>query len=162
MIHYIDGPEIMITENDGIFVDAKFFETGETLYELEPRRLFPKSGGNRYVVLLDSEGEQVAVIRNTENLLPESREVIERALDEYYLIPRITKFIKMTDKFRVWMWTAETDHGTLTFEVRNHISTVKPLYDGRVLIKDANDNRYEVPDYRKLDKRSIRMLRPKL
>ncbi len=162
MIHYIDGPEIMITENDGIFVDAKFYETGETLYELEPRRLFPKSGGNRYVVLLDSEGEQVAVIRNTENLLPESREVIERALDEYYLIPRITKFIKMTDKFRVWMWTAETDHGTLTFEVRNHISTVKPLYDGRVLIKDANDNRYEVPDYRKLDKRSIRMLRPKL
>lgn len=162
MIHYIDGPEIMITENDGIFVDARFYETGETLYELEPRRLFPKSGGNRYVVLLDKEGEQVAVIRNTENLLPESREVIERALDEYYLIPRITKFIKMTDKFRVWMWTAETDHGTLTFEVRNHISTVKPLYDGRVLIKDANDNRYEVPDYRKLDKRSIRMLRPKL
>ncbi|MCQ2476075.1 MAG: DUF1854 domain-containing protein [Clostridia bacterium] len=162
MIHYIDGPEIMITENDGIFVDAKFFETGETFYELEPRRLFPRSGGNRYVVLLDSEGEQIAVIRNTENLLPESREVIEKALDEYYMIPRITKFIKMTDKFRVWMWTAETDHGTLTFEVRNHISTVKPLYDGRVLIKDANDNRYEVPDYRKLDKRSIRMLRPKL
>lgn len=162
MIQYIDGPEIMITENDGIFVDAKFYHTGETLTGLEPRRLFPKSGGNRYVALLNEDGDQVAVIRDTANLIPESRKVIEKALEEYYMIPRITRFIKMTDKFRVWMWTAETDHGTLTFEVRNHISTVKPLYDGRVLIKDANDNRYEVPDYRKLDAHSRRLLEPKL
>ena len=162
MVNYIDGPEIMITENDGIFVDAKFYHTGETLYGLEPRRLFPKSGGNRYVALLDEDGEQVAIIRDTAKLSPESREVIEKALEEYYLIPRITKFIKMTDKFRVWMWTAETDRGTLTFEIRNHIPNVKPLYDGRVLIKDADDNRYEIPDYRKMDKRSIRMLEPKL
>ena len=39
---------------------------------------------------------------------------------------------------------------------------VKPLYDGRVLIRDANDNRYEIPDYRKLDKKSKAMLMPKL
>jgi len=162
MINYVEGPDVMITENDGIFVDCKFYHTGETIKNLEPHRLFPKSGGNKYIALLDSEGEQVALIRDTADLLPESRKVIEKALEEYYLIPRITRFIKMTDKFRVWMWTAETDHGTLTFEVRNHISTVKPLYDGRVLIKDANDNRYEIPDYRKMDKRSIRMIEPKL
>ena len=162
LINYIDGPEIKITENDGIFVDVTFYHTGETFHELEPHRLFPKSGANKYIALLDQDGNQIAIIRDVSTLIPESREVLERALEEYYLIPRITRFIKMTDKFRVWMWTAETDHGTLTFEVRNHISTVKPLYDGRVLIKDANDNRYEVPDYRKLDKHSIRLLEPKL
>ena len=42
------------------------------------------------------------------------------------------------------------------------MASVKPLYDGRVLIIDANDNRYEIPDYRKLDKRSRKMLEPKL
>ncbi len=162
MINYIDGPEIKITYNDGIFVDAEFFGTGEKLTGLEPHRLFPKSGSNRYIALLNEDGEQVAVIRDVSALIPESREVLENALDEYYLIPRITKFIKMTDKFRIWMWTAETDRGTLTFEVRNHISTVKPLYDGRVLIRDANDNRYEIPDYRKLDAKSRRMIEPKL
>ena len=162
MITYIDGPEIKITANDGIFVDAEFFFTGEKFTELEVHRLFPRSGGNRYLVLLDSEGEQKAVIRNADNLDPESRKVVLDALEEYYMIPRITKFLKMTDKFRVWMWTAETDRGTLTFEVRNHVTNVKPLYDGRVLIRDANDNRYEIPDWRKLDAKSRRLLEPKL
>lgn len=162
MIHYIDGPEIKITYNDGIFIDAEFYHTGEKMTGLEPHRLFPKSGANNYIALLDENGDQVAVIRDINSLLPESKEVLQNALTEYYLIPRITKFIKMTDKFRIWMWTAETDRGTLTFEVRNHISTVKPLYDGRVLIRDANDNRYEIPDYRKLDAKSRRLIEPKL
>lgn len=162
MITYIDGPEVRITENDGIFVDVEFYGSEEKLTALEVHRLFPKSGGNKYLVLLDDEGEQVAVIRNADNLMEESKAVVLKALEEYYLIPRITRFISMTEKFKVWMWTAETDHGIITFEINNHIASVKPLYDGRVLIKDANDNRYEIPDYRKLDKRSRIMLEPKL
>lgn len=162
MITYVDGPEIRITENDGIFVDAEFYHTGEKLTELEVHRLFPKSGGNRYLVLLDKEGEQKAIIRNADDLMPESKEVVLKALDEYYMMPRIIRFIEMTEKYRVWMWTAETDRGILKFEIRNHIHSVKPLYDGRVLIIDANDNRYEIPDYRKMDKRSIKLLEPKL
>ena len=162
MITYIDGPEVKITENDGIFVDVEFFGSNIKMTGLEVHRLFPKSGGNRYLVLLDEEGEQKAVIRNADDLMEESRKVVLKALDEYYLIPRITKFVTMTEKFKIWMWTAETDHGRITFEIKNHIASVKPLYDGRVLIKDANDNRYEIPDYRKLDKRSRIMLEPKL
>ena len=162
MINYIDGPEVKITENDGIFVDVQFFGSDEKFVEVEPHRLFPRSGGNKYVALLNSEGEQVAIIRDTAKLMPESRTVIESALEEYYMIPRITKFIEMTQKFKIWMWTAETDHGIIKFEIRNHMASVKPLYDGRVLITDANDNRYEIPDYRKLDKRSRKMLEPKL
>ena len=68
----------------------------------------------------------------------------------------------MSEKYQIWIWTVETDHGIISFEIRNHIVSVKPLYDGRVLIKDADDNRYEVPDINKLDKRSRRMLEPKL
>lgn len=162
MITYIDGPEARITPNDGIFVDVEFYHTKQKLTGLEPHRLFPRSGGNRYVALLDGDGNQVAVIRNADNLLPESRETLLAAMEEYYMIPRITRFIKMTEKFKIWMWTAQTDKGEITFEIRNHIASVKPLYDGRVLIKDANDNRYEIPDYRKLDKKSQKMLLPKL
>ena len=162
MITYIDGPEVKITENDGIFVDVEFYGSDEKLTGLEVHRLFPKSGGNRYLVLLDEEGEQKAVIRNADDLMEDSKKVVLKVLDEYYLTPKIKRFISMTEKFKVWMWTAETDRGIITFEIRNHIASVKPLYDGRVLIKDANDNRYEIEDYRKLDKRSRIMLEPKL
>lgn len=162
MITYIDGPEVRITENDGIFVDVEFFFSKEKKTALEPHRLFAKSGSDKYIVLLDEEGDQVAIIRDINLLSPDSQLVVRRALDEYYMIPKIKRFIKMTEKYKIWMWTAETDRGIMTFEIRNHIASIKPLYDGRVLIKDADDNRYEIPDYRKMDKRSIRMLEPKL
>ena len=161
MPRYIEGPEVRLTENDKIFVDAEFY-SGEKFYELELHRMFPITGLTKYIALMDSEGNEIAVIRDINDLMPESREVVENCLREYYMIPRITKFIKMSERFKIWMWTAETDKGVCTFEIRNHLTAIKPLYDGRVLIKDANDNRYEIPDVSKLDKKSIKMIMPKL
>lgn len=161
MPRYIEGPEVRFTENDKIFVDAEFY-TGEKFTELELHRMFPITGLTKYIALLDSEGNEIAVIRDINDLMPESREVVENCLREYYMIPRITKFIKMSEKFKIWMWTAETDKGICTFEIRNHLTAIKPLYDGRVLIKDANDNRYEIPDVNVLDKKSKKMILPKL
>ena len=161
MPRYIEGPEVRLTENDKIFVDAEFY-SGEKFYELELHRMFPITGLTKYIALMDSEGNEIAVIRDINDLMPESREVVENCLREYYMIPRITKFIKMSERFKIWMWTAETDKGICTFEIRNHLTAIKPLYDGRVLIKDANDNRYEIPDVKLLDKHSKKLILPKL
>ena len=161
MPKYIEGPEIRITDNDKIFVDVEFY-TGEKFTEVELRRMFPITGLNKYIALMDSHGEEIAIIRNIDDLMPESKTVVENCLLEYYMIPRITRFIKMSEKFKIWMWTAETNKGICTFEIRNHLTAIKPLYDGRVLIKDANDNRYEIPDVNALDARSKKMILPKL
>ncbi len=160
MLKYIEGPEVKLTVNDKIFIDAEFYGSDEKLYELEPHRLFPISGLDKYISLLDSEGNERAIIRNIDNLLPESKAALQSALDEYYMIPKITKFIKRYEKFSIWMWTVETDKGIHTFEIRNSLTAIKTLYDGRILIKDGSDNRYEIPDLYKLDKRSIKMMLP--
>ncbi|MDR1465834.1 MAG: DUF1854 domain-containing protein [Oscillospiraceae bacterium] len=162
MPRYIYDHEVTITDNDGIFVDVEFLETREALRELEPRRLFPITGLDGFITLLDSEGSEQAIIRNIYDLPDAAREVIERSLEEYYMIPRIQRFVKMAENFDIWMWTVETDRGVYTFEIRNHNTAIKPLFDGRVLIKDANDNRYEIPDVRQLDKQSQRMILPNL
>ncbi len=161
MILFIEGPEVKLTVNDGIFLDVDF-ATGEHFEMLEPHCLFPISGRTKYIVLLDSEGEQIAVVRDIDQLLDESKQAMEDCLREYYMMPRIKRFIEMSEKFKIWMWTCETDRGIITFEIRNHITAVKPLYDGRILIKDGNDNRYEIPDIKKLDKKSYKMLAPKI
>ncbi len=161
MPRYVEGPDIRLTPNDVIFVDVEFY-TGEKYTGVELRRMFPITGLTKYIALVDSEGEQIAVIRDLNDLMPESKAVAEKCLEEYYMIPRITRFIKMSEKFKIWMWTAETDKGVYTFEIRNHITAVKPLYDGRVLIKYANDNRYEIPDVKQMDKKSLKMILPKI
>lgn len=161
MPNYIEGSSLKLTPNDLIFVDAEFY-TGEKFTGVELHRMFPITGLTQYIALVDSEGKEIGIIRDLNDLLPESREVALQCLKEYYMMPRITRFIKMREKFKIWMWTVETDTGICTFEIRNHITAIKPLYDGRVLIKDANDNRYEIPDVKKLDKKSYNMLAPKL
>lgn len=162
MIRYIDGPEVRITQNGELFLDVEFYFTKEKLVEVEAHRLFPKSGAGKYISLMTHDGEPLAVIRDLDNLDSDSANAVKNALSEYYMIPKIKRFISMSEKYQIWIWTVETDHGIISFEIRNHIASVKPLYDGRVLIKDADDNRYEVPDINKLDKRSRRMLEPKL
>ncbi len=159
--NFVDENNIRLTVNDGIFIDAELYN-GEKFTELEPRRLFPVSGLTKYISLLDNDGEEQFIIRDVNRLQPESRDALMSSLNEYYLIPKITRLIKRTEKFKIWMWTVDTDKGVYTFEIRNSYQSIKTLYDGRILIKDGNDNRYEIPDLNKLDKRSIKLILPEV
>ena len=154
---YINSDEVMITKSEGNLVDVQFY-TGEKLEGLEPRRLFPVTGLRRYITLLDEEGVEKAVIRNVDDLIPESRDVILSCLDEYYLIPKITKLLDSREKYGILKWKVETDRGIKEFDIRNRHHDIKTLYDGRVLVRDSDDNRYEIPDYNKLDKKSYKLL----
>lgn len=155
---YIDGDEARITKNeDDNTVDVELY-SGQKFEKLEPRRLFPISGLRKYITLLDSEGKEQCIIRNLETLMEESRIAVEACLDEYYLIPKISAIVDMEEKYGILKVTCDTDRGIRTFDVRNRYSDIKVLFDNRVLIRDSDDNRYEIPDHRLLDKKSKRLL----
>lgn len=154
---YIENDMARFIKAEANLVDVEFGD-GRKMEHLEPRRLFPVSGLNKYITLLDSEGNEKAIIRDLDSLMPESREVINNSLKEYYMIPRITKVIECIDKFGMLKWTVETDHGVKNFSVRNRHSDIKTLFDGRVLFRDSDDNRYEITDVSKLDKKSRYLL----
>lgn len=157
--HFIDGNEIRITVNDKIFCDVEFF-TGEKFYNLEPRRLFPVTGLSEYITFLDENGEEQFILRKLDNMAPDQRELLLNCLEEYYRIPKITRLISRSEKHRIWLWNVETDKGEYTFEIINHIQSMKMFYDKRILIKDGNDNRYEIPNIYEMDKRSQKLILP--
>ena len=157
--HFIDGSEIRITVKDKIFCDIEFF-TGEKFTDLEPRRLLPVSGLSEYITFLDSNGEEQFILRKLDNMEPSQRELLIGCLEEYYRIPKITRLISRSEKHKIGMWNVETDRGVYTFEIINHIQSMKMFYDRRILIKDGNDNRYEIPDIYALDKRSQKLILP--
>ena len=157
--NFIDGNEIRITVNDKIFCDVEFF-SGEKFYNLEPRRLFPVSGLSEYITFLDDKGEEQFILRKLDNMAPDQKELLLNCLEEYYRIPKITRLISRSEKHRIWLWNVETDKGEYTFEIINHIQSMKMFYDKRILIKDGNDNRYEIPHIYELDKRSQKLILP--
>ena len=152
-IYITNKDEITVNENNLVNVTL---QNGEFLEKLEPRRLFPVSKPNDYITLLDESGVEKAVIRSILDLSPASREIIEYSLNDYYLVPHILRILSITEKNGKVHWCVETDRGYKEFDVRNRNHDVRVYSDGRMRVRDSDDNRYLVNDYRKLDAHSKR------
>ncbi len=131
-----------------------------TVYEnLEPRMLFPFTNHTMYITLLNQDEREVGFIRAMDEIDEDSRKALEECFREYYMIPKIIQVISCEDKFGTLKWTVNTDRGRITFQIKNRHSDIKNLHGtNRVIIRDTNDNRYEIPDYTAMDARSNRML----
>jgi hypothetical protein len=152
---------IYLTKKDKIEVNENnlvnlTLQDGRVFEKLEPRRLFPVSRIDEYITLLDSDGIEIAVIRKLTDIDDKSREIIGYSLDDYYLVPHITKIISISEKNGKVHWIVETDRGYKEFDIRNRNHDVRVYSDGRVRVRDSDDNRYIISDYRKLDSHSRR------
>ena len=98
------------------------------------------------------------IIRALRTLPKEERETIESSLREYYLIPKVTAITNIVEKFGLLTLHVETDRGDALIAIRNQLHGIKLLHNTRVLFRDNNDNRYEIPDLRQLDKHSRQLI----
>lgn len=149
--------EDKITASENNLVNLSF-ASGESFENLEPRRLFPVNRPDEYITLLDFEGVERAVIRNLSELNAESRVVICASLDDYYLVPQITTIVSTAEKYGNLHWIVETDRGRKEFDIRNRNSDIRIYSDGRVRVRDSDDNRYVIDDWQVLDKHSKSLL----
>lgn len=154
---YVEYDMARFTRKDITHVDMELYD-GRRFENLEPHRLFPLSGLEKYITLLDSEGMEQAIIRDMRTLPKMERDTIESCLQEYYLIPKVNKINSCEEKYGVVSIDAETNRGHAVIEIRNILHGLKLLYGTRVLLRDSNDNRYEIPDLGQLDKRSRQLI----
>lgn len=153
---YIDRDMARFTRKDITLVDMALSD-GRSFENLEPRRLFPVSAIDKYISLLDENGVEQAVIRDLNTLPADQREIIEGCLAEYYLIPKILKIRAYEERFDGLTLHTETDKGPADIEIRVLLKGFK--MDGvRALLRDVNDNRYEIPDVTRLDSLSSQIL----
>lgn len=131
---------------------------GRVLEALEPRRLFPVNLADRYITLLDRGGVEQCVIRSLAEMPEEAREVLQASLDDYYLVPHITRIVSVSDKYGTLRWTVETDRGLRSFDIRNRNHDIRVNRDGSIRVRDADDNRYIIEDYHRLDRYSRKKL----
>ena len=138
---YVEYDMARFTRKDITMVDMELYD-GRKFVNLEPRRLFPLSGLEKYITLLDEEGVEQAIIRDLRTLPQQDRAIIEDCLREYYLIPKVTKIMETREKFGIIILYVDTDRGPAVIEIRNLIYGMKLLYGSRLLLRDGSDNRY--------------------
>ena len=127
---------------------------GEVYEGLEARRLFPVNRPDEYITLLDAEGVEIAVIRKLTDLDGESLKATEYSLNDYYLVPHIHRIISVTEKYGTLHWVVETERGVKEFDIRNRNHDIKTFKNGCIRVRDSDDNRYVIDDFKALDKHS--------
>ena len=123
---------------------------GEAHNAITPIRAFPITSEEHFIVLRDKDGEELGTIQNIALLDKESRKVLSNELRWAYFTPEITLVNAIEERNHIPKWDVETDRGLRVFEIRTS-RDVRVLGNGRILIRDADGNRLEIPDYRRLD-----------
>jgi len=124
-------------------------------------RALPCSGRQRMVSVRSSEGEEVGIVADLKTLDAGSRRLVEAELERCYFVPRIVRVLAVEERFHVPIWDVETDRGRRHFEIRSGQRDVQ-VSGGRILIRDADGNHYEIPDYRRLDRQSQTLIESQL
>lgn len=125
--------------------------------DLKPAPVFPISEVADYMSFVDEKGREAVLLRDPKGLDCESRKALGEALSRAYFVPKITYIYEIEDAHGASRWEVETDRGYRIFDVRDR-EDLRVLSKGRIMLQDADGNRYEIEDMRQLDERSQRIL----
>ena len=120
-------------------------------------RAFPLSSPDEHIVLRDGAGEELGIIEKLSDLAPEPRALLQSALARHYFLPRILKINALSERFGAAVWDVETDRGPVVINTKALTDSLTETGKGRFLLKDTDENRYEIREVDKMDELSQQM-----
>jgi hypothetical protein len=122
-------------------------------------RAFPLTKPDQYIGLRDGADKDIGMLPTLEGLDPESRKIVDEELTRRYFLPVILRVFAVKEEYGITTWDVDTDKGRRTFLVQNLRESVWEMVPGeRAIITDKDGLRYEFPDIRKLDAKTISVL----
>lgn len=125
--------------------------------DVRVRRAFPWSMPDRFVSVRGRDGKELLMIEDVRKLPAELQERVRQAIRSSTFIPRIVKILSLDMRYGHQEWVVETDRGRAEFRVQER-EDVKTQADGRMSVKDADGNVYELPPEEQLDGVSRKLL----
>ncbi|MFO7821647.1 MAG: DUF1854 domain-containing protein [Lentisphaeria bacterium] len=135
---YRQSGQLDIIHTDGAFKDVHLIPT------------FPLSHRNLMVAILNADGEEVAFIDDACKLDSESKRNVKYEIERAYFMPKIQDIYSEKDVLGVITLETQTDRGPRTVQIRNARRSIRKLPNNRIVIRDVDSNRYEIPDWTKL------------
>jgi hypothetical protein len=132
-------------------------EQGERHPDVAPVRAFPLSDPLHAISICDKDGREIVYIDSFEELEPATRATVEEALGQREFVPVILRIVGTPPRTEPSLWQVETDRGLTSFEVESEDSIYR-REPRQVSVVDVRGIRYLIPDTRRLDKHSRRVL----
>jgi hypothetical protein len=122
-------------------------------------RAAPLSDPDRYISLLDGNGEEICLVRDPAELDEVSRQILREELNRRYMTAIVERIHSLQNELGVSYFDVQTNRGRREFVLQNIQEDIRQLGERRILLLDVDGNRFEIPDLDALDKRSVKLLK---
>ncbi len=115
---------------------------------------FPFETEKEYICVQNEEKEEVGMIRSLSDFSEDVVRILEDELKKKYFAPKILKIKKLVERYGSTFWDCETDHGFLSFTVKDTHRSLIHAGEDRLFVVDHDGCRYEIESVSGMDKKS--------
>lgn len=157
-INYITDENTTFEKTIGGFL--KINHAGKTYPRVACCACFAHSAPGEYISLRENSasGEEIGIIKNLDDLSEKSRQIIIEMLGKRIFMPKITRFNSLKTENGFAYFDCETDKGCVKFAISITSYDILRISDTRVILKDVDGNRFEIPDISALTQREQKLI----
>jgi len=94
---------------------------------------------------------EIGIISKITDLGEKAEKLILDELKRKYYICKLKSVISIKDRFGFSYWKALSDDGEVSFTIRDAHNSIRTNSDGKILLSDIDNNRYELEPFDTLD-----------
>lgn len=117
---------------------------------VRPMRAFPLTAPDEFITFFSEKNEYLGALEHLQGVDERTEELLRDELEWRYLLPQIQQIHRLRVNAGIISWQVETDRGPRSFDVRDR-DDIRFMPGHRIVIKDVDGNRFEIPDYWQLD-----------
>jgi hypothetical protein len=119
--------------------------------------MYPISDAGHWISFVGSDGHEIVCVEDPKELPADVRTVLEEELSRREFVPIIERVTWVSGNSEPCEWRVETDRGPTQFVLKSE-EDVRRIGPHQILIVDANGIRYQIPDLRKADAKTRRVV----
>jgi hypothetical protein len=155
--HLAAAPPRFALERDAwgelVFIDSD----DARISPVVPIPLFPISAPEQWISLRGPDGVELACIEDPTVLALDVQQLLSDELSRREFVPIIERIVRVSGSSEPCEWQVETDRGPTRFVLKSE-EDVRRIGDHQILILDAHGTRYQIPDLKKVDTKSRRII----
>ncbi len=159
-VEFLNPSECCFCFNSNGFLVADI--GGESKGRVKLIRAYPYSLLDEYICVHDLEDNELGIIRDLKELDGDSCAAANKELEARYYCPTVTAVKSVKERMGHFYFETLIDGREKNFTVRDLTRNLRFAGENTLLIFDVDGNRYIIPEYEKIERKSKRLLEPYL
>ncbi len=157
-INYLTPENAEFQHTKGGFVSLK---TNDRFYKrVNFHRTFPFTDKDSFISVRepDDKAREIGIIENLQAFDAETVKILNEQMNLRYFTPKILKIFSIKEEYGYAYWSVLTDKGPCKFTMSTGSGSTAKVTDRHVLIKDIDENRYEIMDLDDLTTKELKKI----